>query len=246
MKGRKFYILAGGVGVAVIAALALAFGVFLWSSNEATGIDGRTVTESITSPALETASARATLPGGVSNAGGPSEGLQIHGHWVIEVRDPDGTLASRQEFDNAINQGHKSTAAILAREVNVGRWQVILGAPAAGFGSLDPCIRASTGNVRPCVIGEPGDTIADDQSLTVDSPLIGGSASNRVVLEGQVAVERDGQIGRVGTGLGLCLPPTSPCGFSDGFFRFSVANLATTETVVTGQLVQVTVTFTIN
>src|SRR5262245_57695497 len=26
-------------------------------------------------------------------SGGPQEGIKVHGHWVIEVRNPDGSLA---------------------------------------------------------------------------------------------------------------------------------------------------------
>jgi len=30
------------------------------------------------------------------------EGIQVHGHWTIEVRNPDGTLDKRVEFENGI------------------------------------------------------------------------------------------------------------------------------------------------
>src|SRR4051812_28098741 len=30
------------------------------------------------------------------------EGVTLRGHWVIEVRNPDGTLVTRREFDNAL------------------------------------------------------------------------------------------------------------------------------------------------
>src|SRR5438034_4820551 len=30
------------------------------------------------------------------------EGIQVHGHWTIEVREPDGTRVSYDEFDNAL------------------------------------------------------------------------------------------------------------------------------------------------
>jgi hypothetical protein len=34
-------------------------------------------------------------------ATGPQEGIKVHGHWVIEVRNPDGKVATRREFENA-------------------------------------------------------------------------------------------------------------------------------------------------
>ena len=34
-------------------------------------------------------------------SGGPAEGIKVHGHWTIEVRDPDGTLVTHREFEKA-------------------------------------------------------------------------------------------------------------------------------------------------
>ena len=34
-------------------------------------------------------------------SGGPQEGIKVHGHWVVEISNPDGTLADRREFENA-------------------------------------------------------------------------------------------------------------------------------------------------
>ena len=31
-----------------------------------------------------------------------TEGLQVHGHWRVVVRNPDGSIASRHEFNNAL------------------------------------------------------------------------------------------------------------------------------------------------
>lgn len=30
------------------------------------------------------------------------EGITVHGHWVIEIRDPDGKLAEHREFENSL------------------------------------------------------------------------------------------------------------------------------------------------
>jgi hypothetical protein len=44
-----------------------------------------------------------------TNAGKPQkdkdathEGLTLHGHWTIDVKNPDGTLAQRRTFENSI------------------------------------------------------------------------------------------------------------------------------------------------
>lgn len=36
-------------------------------------------------------------------AKGPQEGIKVHGHWTIVVKNADGTIAARQEFDNALD-----------------------------------------------------------------------------------------------------------------------------------------------
>jgi hypothetical protein len=48
------------------------------------------------------------------NAGrapGMQEGVKVHGDWVIEVRNPDGKLAHRREFKNAL-MGREPPAVI--------------------------------------------------------------------------------------------------------------------------------------
>jgi hypothetical protein len=50
------------------------------------------------------------LPGAQTGTGeratpktkGDSEGIRIHGHWVLEVKNPDGKLVERREFSNAL------------------------------------------------------------------------------------------------------------------------------------------------
>jgi hypothetical protein len=57
----------------------------------------------------------------------PAEGISVHGHWTIEVKNPDGTLAERREFDNALQPGGKeSLVKLLARQTSVGGWDIRL------------------------------------------------------------------------------------------------------------------------
>ena len=54
------------------------------------------------------------LPGEVvSLADSPdgSEEAQVHGHWVIQVRNADGTLVSHREFDNPLAPGGQGSLA---------------------------------------------------------------------------------------------------------------------------------------
>jgi len=62
---------------------------------------------------------------------GHSEGIQVHGHWVIEVRKPDGKVVTHREFENAlvqggVNDGPAFLASILGRVVTPGSWQISL------------------------------------------------------------------------------------------------------------------------
>jgi hypothetical protein len=45
---------------------------------------------------------------------GKIEGIQVHGHWVLEVRNPDGSVAQRKEFENSLATGAGNGGALLA------------------------------------------------------------------------------------------------------------------------------------
>jgi len=36
-----------------------------------------------------------------SDSGGKNEGIKVHGHWVIDVKNPDGSLAGHRDFENS-------------------------------------------------------------------------------------------------------------------------------------------------
>src|SRR5437762_8230794 len=58
-------------------------------------------------------------------AQGPAQGIKVQGHWVIEVRDADGTLRVRREFENALTgQGRQTLAEVLGGTSPMGGWIV--------------------------------------------------------------------------------------------------------------------------
>ena len=76
---------------------------------------------------------------GVSGNGAPAEagtaasgGIRVHGHWVIDVRNPDGTVAEHREFDNSLVTGGSlvSGAELLAGLLT---GNLSAGDPAIGF-----------------------------------------------------------------------------------------------------------------
>jgi hypothetical protein len=64
-----------------------------------------------------------------------SDGIQVHGHWTVTVTNPDGTLASVQEFSNELEpisdtrgNGPALMTALLAGETSIDptAWQIAL------------------------------------------------------------------------------------------------------------------------
>src|SRR5438105_7677179 len=52
-------------------------------------------------------------------------GIKVHGHWIMTIRDEDGSVASRNEFENAIGtSGPSFLAGILGRTRTPGAWQI--------------------------------------------------------------------------------------------------------------------------
>jgi hypothetical protein len=59
------------------------------------------------------------------------EGIVVHGNWVIEVRDSDGTLRQRREFRNALTEfGQQDLVALLGRTFALTYWRVVVRATA--------------------------------------------------------------------------------------------------------------------
>jgi hypothetical protein len=66
--------------------------------------------------------------------GGMHEGITVHGHWVIEVRNPDGTATARREFENQIqNQGMVFLSALIAGNNSSGGLSVLLNGAATSY-----------------------------------------------------------------------------------------------------------------
>jgi hypothetical protein len=88
-------------------------------------------------PASQAAQAAAT---GLRKPGGNHEGITIHGHWTIEVRNPDGKLVTHREFENGLsaNPGTGATllSAMLGGAVTPGSWWVLITDPTLQQGGI--------------------------------------------------------------------------------------------------------------
>lgn len=95
-------------------------------------------------PAKLPASAKAPVAKVAGRAGGSGggthEGIKVHGHWMIEVRDPEGRIISRTTFENAL----ASTGA-----------QILAGALFGGYGNANTLDAGSTMGELGILLGDP-------------------------------------------------------------------------------------------
>lgn len=107
-----------------------------------------------------------SAPASKEHAGGPQEGIKIHGHWVIDVRNSDGTLATHREFENAY-VGH--LPAVLAGQVSIGGWEISLVGGTSSYFLLAPVTEA--GVVSPLSIGGSWTATNNDTISVVRSQI---------------------------------------------------------------------------
>jgi hypothetical protein len=180
------------------------------------------------------------------SSGGPREGVKVHGHWTIDVRNPDGTLASHSDFENSLqSSGAAVLVGSLSRASVTGLWAIV----AQANGAPGAC-----GSTAFCVIGEPTEVGGFDNSnnLIVSAPTSGPN-SGQIVLAGSFTATGSATFTTVSTTLDVCAVGVTAtgCNLSDllnspaGSSRFTSFSFAANNlpfvNVVAGQLVQVTV-----
>ena len=137
--------------------------------------------------------------------GGQSEGIKVHGHWTIEVRDADGTLASRHEIENAlvvsVGGGTSLLAGLLANHYSDPIWIVSLYGP----NTTGPCSHEGSPDPWPCRITEarsPFSGTEYSRNLVVGLPLTGMAQTpvGTMELSGSTTAVREGTIVLVDSG----------------------------------------------
>jgi hypothetical protein len=103
MKTSMVKIFAGW-GIRLAVQTALFVGMAGISHAQAAGGAAQRATKANVPAAAAANSGQASKPAtaGERRPGGTKEGIKIHGHWTIEVRNPDGKLVSHTEFENAL------------------------------------------------------------------------------------------------------------------------------------------------
>jgi hypothetical protein len=169
-----------------------------------------------------------------SAPGAPQEGIKVHGHWTIEVKNPDGTLAEQREFENALtSDGPIFLANILGRNRSVGGWVITLFSPGLYNSAWGDQVYA-----RIAESGYPFNNPSDFPNLTLDLQ------STKLVLSGTATALSTGTINQVRTlvyVLGPTNPPSSFYTTGPGAYNFTATDVTPPLALTTGQSVTVTV-----
>ncbi|HET9741963.1 MAG TPA: hypothetical protein VFQ00_04365 [Terriglobales bacterium] len=179
-------------------------------------------------------------PAGQETRGGPHEGIKVHGHWLIVIRNADGSVASLHEFENKLSPFFATPflAKLLARQASVGFWRIDL--LTVSVTGTQPC--SLGGTPSGCFIDEPGNPGAVSNSfknLTVTATggtfILAGTAT--------VTASQTAEIDQVSTHFIQCGPtldPSKSCPSATGGEFTSHPESITG--LVPGQHVDVTVT----
>jgi hypothetical protein len=193
------------------------------------------------------------------------QGIKVHGHWVIDVKNPDGTLAQHHEFENSLASagGGGYLVGLLSGQFSSGNWMIQL---AGTSGVATPCVGPSYAicGIVQSLTGSPasyycgGDQCATTLTVTPNYG-VNFAGPYSLVLSGSITAAATGSISNVTTVIGPCAAtgyssgdPTQPSGVAPSACGSTTTSNATagpfTATSITpiaitsGQLIQVTVT----
>jgi len=192
------------------------------------------------------APAKKTAPGNRERlSGGPQEGIKVHGHWNIVIKNPNGSVASRHEFENALVPSATALGDALGRATVIGRWNLTLVAAA--------CVaQDGSGTAVVCDLEEPGGGNCPAASCQAFNNLTVSSANGKAILQGNATATFASSITTVVSFVSECprsgtanygLPTVCGSTPTSNASVFSSATLTTPIAVAAGQIVQVTVTF---
>jgi hypothetical protein len=148
-----------------------------------------------------------------SAAGGNHEGIKVSGHWVIEVKNPDGKVVTHREFENNLvtgGQGDAILSNLLTGNAVAGVWDIQLQSntsPAA-------CPSDPT-NGGLCTFVPPGNSLWTLQALDQPPPFCPGAnycfttltvtnINNSIVLAANFTPSWTGAVNYVLTALSTC------------------------------------------
>jgi len=197
-------------------------------------------------------------------AGAVNQGIKMHGHWVIDVKNPDGTVVQHRDFENSlVPNASQFLIGLMSGYFTPGDYAIILQAD----GGSAPCI---LGSQQGCAIVRslttaPGIYECDfyycSTGLTYTYNLA-GTGPYSMVLSGSITAIQAGNVGVVQTAYNSCaniaftsvnvapttLETSSPAACvsnttTNWYGPLSSATI-TDVPVASGQIIQVTITIT--
>ena len=187
-----------------------------------------------------------------------SEGIKVHGLWVIDVKNPDGTLAEHRVFENSL-QDSNTLVGLLGGYYVAGDFGIRLGyqtSPSICPTSSCYIVQSTTTQLGTDVCGAGNCQLGLTKTVNLYNG-VGAPTAPSLVLAGQYTALQTGTVGQVGTNIGRCgsaagpastttpsacpsIPSGSPL-VSDYLFT---GTYITPIPVSSGQIVQVSVTIT--
>jgi hypothetical protein len=191
-------------------------------------------------------------------------GIKVHGHWVIDVRNPDGALVQHHEFENSLQSiGQGFLVGLQSGYMTPGDYMIVL----VGTGATNsPCAATNAYcGIAHSLSTYPALNYCTTMYCTGSSlsyaynfgAAFAGPYS--MVLSGSIAANQTGVIGAVSTAMALCsnvglaaVPSTietsSPATCATQttpepyFGPLTGTTLTTPVPITSGQIIQVTVT----
>jgi hypothetical protein len=174
------------------------------------------------------------------------QGIKVHGHWKIVVRNPDGSVAQTREFENSMTSvgGIFLSSILTGNDVSGGLVIYVATQGTSTCGKVFCAMVASTTGGAGGAICSNTSTYACATGLTT---TVSSSAAS-FVLAGQYTASQAGTISQGSTGLTRCnnLNTSQACmaaasNATDGSTNFTNATF-TAISVAANQVVQVSVT----
>ena len=138
---------------------------------------------------------------------GKHEGIKVHGHWTIEVRNPDGSVVTHREFENSLQpSGATALASLLTGVVPVGPWEIRVNGSASTPSPCPPAppiTRFIPANDTSCVI-VAGAFAATANSNVFPNLTVNSSGTGQLVLTGTAVASQSGGVATVSTYVTLC------------------------------------------
>jgi hypothetical protein len=163
---------------------------------------------------------------------GPNDGIKVHGHWTIDIKNADGTPASHHEFENALTtDGAGGLSQLLGHGETIIGWGIRIDSGSLAVSS--PC------NGSCNVIESVATAVSDFPPLLNVTVPTSGPNAGMLVLSASVTAQNPTEVEVVRT---FFYSTPSNCQGCSTMHTFSQRTLSPPiQGILTGQVIQVTV-----